>query len=123
MRTGAGFGVILDRKDREFPMAEAFQAFVIEVNVRDFYLFRIQTFRINCEAVVMRSDLDATGGEILDGLISAAMTEFQFIGSTTESESQHLMTETDPENRRRRYQQFHLADDFRDRGRVSGPIR
>src|SRR3989442_1792249 len=40
VRTGRGFGVVLDRNDRKRAMPHAFHAAVIEIDVRDFDFIR-----------------------------------------------------------------------------------
>ena len=50
--TGSGFGVILNRNDRERLMAQAFDAAVVEVDVGDFDFGRQAVFQYR-EAVIV----------------------------------------------------------------------
>ena len=57
VRPGRGFGVVLDGEDRQPLVPHAFDAVVVEVDVRDFD-FRRQAVGLDGEAVVVRGDLD-----------------------------------------------------------------
>ena len=61
MRARSGFGVILDREDRQGLVAKAGDRVVVEVDVRDLNIGR-QRIGVDGEAVVVRRDLDLTGG-------------------------------------------------------------
>src|SRR2546423_1016888 len=76
VRAGRRFGMILDAVDRLGFMAHAFDGLVIEVNAIDGDVIR-EGFGIDREAVVLRSDLDLAGFQIFDGLVRAAMAEFE----------------------------------------------
>src|SRR6266542_1646337 len=94
VRTGRGFGMILHRDDRKRLVAHAFDASVVEVNVRDFHFIR-QTVRLHCKPVIVRSDLNMAVLEIFHRLIATTMTEDKLESLAAKSATQQLMTETD----------------------------
>ncbi len=63
-------------------MAQALDATVVKVDVRDFDFGR-QAVRLDCEAMIMRSNLDVAVTRILDRLIAAAMSENDCFTSST----------------------------------------
>ena len=77
-------------------MAQAFDATVVEVDVRDFD-FGGQTVRLYCEAMIMRSNLDVAVTKILDRLIAAAMSKNEFESLAAKCASQQLMAKADTE--------------------------
>ena len=74
VRAGRGFGMILNRDNRQRPMAHAFHALVIEIDVRHFD-FRWQAVGLDCKAMIVRSDLHVPVAKIFHRLIATAMTE------------------------------------------------
>jgi hypothetical protein len=57
MRTRRSLGVVLDAKDWQFLVAHSFNGLIVQVNVREFDVFR-QRFRIHRETVVLGGDGD-----------------------------------------------------------------
>src|SRR5678815_3594196 len=49
------------------------------------------------EAVVLGRDLDAAGGEVLDGLVGPAVPELELVGLGAEGEGEELVAEADAE--------------------------
>src|SRR5262249_38301602 len=62
-----------------------------------------QRLLIDCEAVILTSDLDPSRVEILYRLVSTSVAEFQFVSGRADRTTQELMAKADPEDR-------HLAD-------------
>ena len=79
-------------------MAQPFDGTVIEIEVRDLDVGR-QRLRIDRKPVVLRSDLDLAGLELLDRMVGAAMPELQLVGISTHRERQDLVAKTDAEYR------------------------
>ena len=96
VRAGCGFGMILHRDDRERFVAQALDAAVIEVDVGHFD-FRRQAVGLHGKSVVVRSDFHMAIAEILNGLITAAMSKDKFESLTAKSASQQLMAEANTE--------------------------
>ena len=71
---GRSFRVVLDRDDWKRAMTHAFHAAVIKVYMRDFD-FRRQSFCLDRETVIVRSDLNMAVAEIFYRLITAAMAK------------------------------------------------
>jgi len=61
--------------------------------------FSGQGGRIDSEPVILRRDSNFAGAQILDRLVRPAMAELQFECRATKSEAEHLMPETDAEDR------------------------
>ena len=74
VRPGRGFGMVLDGDDRQGVVAQAFDALVVEIDVRDFH-FRRQTAGFYGKPMIVRSDLDVTVLEVFNRLIAAPMAE------------------------------------------------
>ena len=72
--------------------------------------------------VILGSDPYFSGCKILDRMIAAAMTEFQFVSLCAAGKRDDLMTETDSENRVFASQFPHKRYRFRDIGRIAGTI-
>src|ERR1035438_803333 len=107
VRAGRGFGMILHAEDGLLAVAEAFEGLVVEIDVGDFDVVEVERIRVHGEAVIVRGDLDAAGELIAHRMVSAAMSEFQFVGFAAEGEAEQLVAEADAEDGL-------LADEFAD---------
>jgi len=92
--------MVLDRKDGQIFVTHSFEAAVVEVEMRQLDLVLIQAVRIYSEAVVVRGNLDAAAAHVFDGLIPAAVAEFEFEGVSAERPPEQLVPQTDAEDRR-----------------------
>ena len=72
--------------------------------------------------VILGSDPDFSGRKILDRMIAAAMTEFQFVSLCAAGKRDDLVTEADSEYRIFASQFPHKRYRLRDIGRVAGAI-
>jgi len=54
---------------------------------------RRQTLAINCETMVMRSDLDFPALQVFYRLVASAMSKLELIGFAAKGASQQLMSE------------------------------
>src|SRR4051812_19501056 len=95
VRSGRGFGMVLDAEDGMIPEAEAFERLVVEVDVGDLGFGGVERIGIDGEAVIMRRDLDLIGELVDDGMIGPAMAEFHFVRLAAGRESEYLVAETD----------------------------
>ncbi|MEY3457592.1 MAG: hypothetical protein RL215_749 [Planctomycetota bacterium] len=98
VRAGSGFRVVLDTEDWQSFMSDTFNGLVVEVDMSDFDIVR-EAGDIHGEAMILRSNFDAAGAFIEHGLICAAVSEAEFVGSAAEGESQQLESEADAEDR------------------------
>ena len=98
VRTGRGFGMILHAEDRQLAMPHSFDRSVVQIDVRDFDFLR-QRFGIDRKTVILRSDRYFPAAQIFHRLIAAAMPEFQFESAAAKREAEHLMPETNAEDR------------------------
>src|SRR2546428_12087498 len=92
-------GMVLHGEDRECPVGHAFHGAVVQIPVRHLELRTWEGVGIDREAVVLRRDVDAPGTKVFDGLVPAAVPEFQLERRPSEGEGQQLVAEADPEVR------------------------
>ena len=118
---GGGFGVVLDAEDRVGFVAHAFDRLVVEVDVGDFDFGR-ERIGVDREAVVLRSDGNLSGAEVLDRLVAAAVAEFQFEGAAAVGVGEELVAEADAEDRFFADELAEFAVDVAERGRVAGAV-
>src|SRR5258707_9235388 len=93
VRSWGSFGMVLHAKDRFGSVVHPFQRLIVEVDAVHHYFFW-QRLRIDRESVVLRGDLDPARFEILHGLITATMTEFELERFSAERLSQDLVPQT-----------------------------
>lgn len=98
VRTGGSFRVVLDAKDRERFVSETRNGIVVEVDVGDFQIIG-EGIRIDGEAVVLGGDGDGFGLEVLDRVVCAAVTEFEFESFAAECAGDDLVAKADAEDR------------------------
>src|SRR5579859_4302806 len=98
MRPGRRLRVVLHAERPQIRRREPLARAVVQVHVRRAHA-RGERREIDAKTVVLRGDLDAPGGEILHGLIAAAMAELQLVRPAAEREAQELVPEADPEDR------------------------
>ncbi len=91
--------MILNREEGQVTVTEALVGTVVQISVSDFKTLWIKCRRVNCKAVVLRCDLNVIGQEILDGMITPAMTELEFECFPAEGQGKQLVSETNPEDR------------------------
>src|SRR5207244_13377093 len=103
VRVGPGsrsaLGMELNGEEWAFPVSHALDRAVVQIPVRHLELRTWEGVAIDREAVVLRRDVDAPRAEVFDGLVPAAVPEFQFERRPTEGEGQQLVAEADPEDR------------------------
>ena len=96
MWSRSGFGMVLNRDNGKCAMAKAFDAAIIEIDVSNFNLRR-KAVGLHGKSVVVRSDFHMAIAEVLNGLITAAMSKDKFESLTAKSASQQLMAEANTE--------------------------
>ncbi len=82
MRARRGFRRVLYRKQGNPLMSDPFQRPVIQVDVTQLYVRIIEGFHIHTETMVLGRDFYFAGFQILHGLVSPTMPEFEFEGLT-----------------------------------------
>src|SRR5207244_4168159 len=91
-------GVILHAKRWMVAVAEAFERLIVEIDVGNVDLVEVERIRIDCEAMIVRSNLDLLCDLVNHGVIGAAMTELEIISLASDREAQELMAEADAED-------------------------
>ena len=81
MGSGGGLGVVLNREQGEFSVDQALQGPVVQVDMARFKVRILQRFHINAEPVVLRSDLNPAGLQILYRLVSTPVPELELKGA------------------------------------------
>ena len=94
---GGSFGVVLNAKCGDFTMPYAGDGVIVQVAVSDFQARGHGSF-FDSEAMVLRSDLYATGFVMQDWLVCAAVSEFEFKGFCAACEREELVSQADSEN-------------------------
>ncbi len=123
VRAGGGFGVILDREDGEFGVAEAFDGAVVEVELGDFGAAFFEGLRVGGEAVVLRGDGDFAGLQIFHGLVAAAVAELELEGGAAHGVREHLVAEADAEDGVLVEEAGHRFMDIGEGGGIAGAVR
>ena len=90
--------MVLDAEYRIFFVSNPFDRLIVQVQM-GYFDVRGERIRINGKPMILRSDRYLSGSEILNRLVAAPMTEFQFKCFAAVRESQQLMTEANPEYR------------------------
>ena len=80
-------------------MLEAFDRVVVQVDVRNVHIIKIQAFRIHRETVILGCDLDLLAFKVQNGMIPSVMSEFQLECPAAERESHNLVAKTNSEDR------------------------
>src|SRR5512136_2067646 len=90
--------MILDGEEREPLVSHPLRRVIIEIDLGQFNLFGVQRIRIDAESMILRGNHHLACSEIFDRLIGPSMSEFQFEGFSSESQTKELMPQTDPKN-------------------------
>ncbi len=90
MGAAGRFWVVLDGEGLGVGGFEAFAGAVVEVDMGAL-CGGAEGVHVYDEAVILRGDLDAAGGEIFDRLVEAAVAEFELVGVGAERTGEQLM--------------------------------
>ena len=97
--------MILDAEDGFGFVPHAFDGLIVEINpIHDDIAG--QRFGIDRESVILGSDFNLPGFQILDRMVGTAMAEFEFESLATEGLAENLVAEADAKNRDTRLGQF-----------------
>ena len=99
VRSGTGFRVILNRKDRHVFMPKSLKCAVVEVDVGRFTACLFETFGFHRKAVVLAGDFHLSGVQVLHRLIAATVAEFELERIGTQRQAKQLMAQADAEYR------------------------
>ena len=80
--------------------------------MRDFKRQTFERFFFDGVTVILRGDYDFARFEILDGVVGAAVPEFELVRVRAQRQRKNLMSQADAENRSRADKFFDFADDF-----------
>ncbi len=101
MGAGRRFGMVLDAEHRLRAVPHALHRAVVQIDAVDDDL-RGKRLRIDGKTVVLGGDFDAPAGQILDGLVGAAMTELELERLSAEGLAENLVPQADAEHRQAR---------------------
>src|SRR5262245_47305401 len=93
VRTRRCFRMVLHAKRGNRSVFHSFDSIVIQIEVSDFYVVRVQTFRVDGESVILCRDLHLLPLEIQNRMVSAMVTKLQFVGASAKRQTHDLMTE------------------------------
>ena len=96
---------------------------IIEIDLSEFNLPGVQRVRIDAESMILRGDHHLACSEIFDRLIGPSVSEFQFEGLPSESQSKELMPQTDPKDGFLSDQMVNRLNGIGNRFGVPWPIR
>ena len=106
MGSGCSFRVVLNRERWNFEAAKPLNDVVVEAIVAHFDTTKPEgrlddSFErsVHGEAMVLRGNLDATTLLVEDGLVDAAVTEWQLVRAKSECATQKLIAKTNTEIR------------------------
>ena len=109
MRACCGLRVVLHGECGDVHALQAFDHVVVQIDVGDEHLAVLAVFKrrvdlladrgVDREAVVVGGDLDLAGGQILDRLVDAAVSELELVGAEAECAAEQLVAKADAEER------------------------
>src|SRR4051812_30805466 len=100
MRTGRGLRMVLNREDREFPVAKPLHRTVIQVDVSHLQRGRARNgllCSLDGESVVLRRDQDPPGLDLANRMISTSVPVRHLCRGRSIGQPKQLVTETDAE--------------------------
>src|SRR5262245_48406751 len=115
--------LVLDTECGYRPMLEPFDGVVVKIDVCNFDVAEIQALRIDRESVILRCDFHLPAFQIQHRMIAAVMSELELVCLPTESQTQNLVSETNPEDGFSPEKTPHILDRIFERLRISGPVR
>ena len=99
VRAGGGFGVILDAEDRQVFVPDAGDGLVVKIVFRYDSAAAFKRFLRRGKAMVLSCDRDDAGLDVLNRLISAAVSKGKLNGLSAEGVSDDLVPHADPKHR------------------------
>src|SRR3989339_652005 len=101
VRPRTGFRMVLHREYRQSPVFKTFQRPVVKIVMGELNILIFKRFRLYAESVVLGSNLNFAGSNILYRMIGSPVSEFEFICMAAKSQAKHLVPQADSENRKR----------------------
>src|SRR3989442_7625755 len=97
---GSGFGVELDRPDRQRSVRETLDGSIVEVPMaHEQAARRVDRLLVDLKLVVLRRDGDLTAPQIANGMVRAVMAEWQSRRRRSDRAGDQLMAEADAQDR------------------------
>ena len=115
--------MILHTEQRQVAVTQAFERLIIQINVRELDFGLRQRVGIDGEIVVMRGDLDFAGVELLDRMIAAVVSEFEFESFAAERDAGQLMPEADAKDRLASHEAADVVHGVSARLGIAGAVR
>ena len=122
MGTRGALGMILHAEYAIRLTADALYGAVEQVDMRCFESGPRKAFFVYRIGMVLRGNLNLPGFQIPDWVVSASMTEFQFIGCCAVCQRNQLMPEADPKERIVPDQTFQRLNDAWYVRRIAGAV-
>src|SRR5213593_534457 len=123
VRPRRGLGVILHGEHGLLAVAHALGGAVVEIDVRLHQPGLLHGREVHREAMVLRSDLDAPGEEVLHWMIGAMVAELELVGVAAEGQAENLVAEADAEERRLADEPAHRLHEIGHRFGIAGAVR
>lgn len=119
-RACRGFRMVLQAHDRQPFVPQPLQCMIIEIDVSSLNIGRFVQHHM--KTVILGGNFNASGGQILDRMVAAVMSELELFSRSAEGVSDKLMPEADACDRKSVNQLPHQCDFSSQRGRVAGPL-
>jgi len=95
---GGGFGVILDAKYGQLPVAQSGYCAIVNIYIGNLQLAR-EAVGVNGVAMILGSDVNLAAGDVSDGVVAAAVSKLQLEGLGAKGTGNNLIAEADAHHR------------------------
>ena len=134
--TGAGLGVVLDRRAGNVAQDQPLHRAVVEVELRELgdpvigvpadrlvgLDLRLAAGADDGEAVVLGGDVDPPRLQVFDRVVGTAVAEGELVGLEADGTTEQLVAEADPEDRLVADQAADRVDDVVEGGGIAGAV-
>ncbi len=90
-------------------MPHSLESLVVEIDVGDLHFRVFDGIHVHTETMVLGRDLDLAREEVLDRMVGAPVAEFQFVGFSSQGESQKLLARDRSRTRGTFLQEFRIV--------------
>ena len=115
--------MILDAEDGLAAVAQSLDRLIVQIEMCDFDLGIAQRTGIDAEAMILRSNFNLAGAVVQHRVIGAVVAELQLVRFAPESQTEDLVTETDPEDGNFANKLADVGGLLRERLGIAGPVR
>ena len=114
--------MILHGENGKGSVAKTLQSLIVQVLMSQLYLAIVEGVRIDGKPMIVGSDLHRILYQVLDRLIPSSMAKLHFESTSSESQSQQLMSQANSEHGLLVYQFLDFFYNIRQRLGVSWPV-